>query len=88
MARRVFVGEEEVTLTPTELKLLHLLLCEGGRVVTHRELLCQVWGAHAAEEVQYLRVFMRQLRAKIEEDASRPRRLVTVLGIGYRLAHC
>jgi two-component system KDP operon response regulator KdpE len=88
MARRVFVGEKEVTLTPTELKLLHLLLCEGGRVVTHRELLCQVWGAHAAEEVQYLRVFMRQLRAKIEEDASRPRRLVTVLGIGYRLAHC
>jgi two-component system KDP operon response regulator KdpE len=87
VARRVYVRDEEVTLTPTEFKLLHLLLCESGRVVTHRELLCQVWGPHCSDHVQYLRVFMRQLRTKIEQDAARPRRLVTVLGIGYRLSH-
>lgn len=87
VARRVYVKDEEVTLTPIEFKLLHLLLCEGGRVVTHRELLCQVWGQHCSDQVQYLRVFMRQLRSKIEEDAAQPRRLVTVLGVGYRLSH-
>jgi two-component system KDP operon response regulator KdpE len=87
VSRQVFVKDEEVALTPIEFKLLQLLLCEGGRVLRHRDLLCQVWGPQCAEEVQYLRVFMRQLRAKIEDDAARPRRLVTVLGVGYRLAH-
>jgi two-component system KDP operon response regulator KdpE len=86
VARRVFVKDEEVELTPTEFKLLHVLVREGGRVVTHRQLLVEVWGASYSNEVQYLRVFMRQLRAKIEDNASRPRRIVTALGVGYRLA--
>jgi two-component system KDP operon response regulator KdpE len=84
--RRVFVKQVEVELTPTEFKLLHLLLREGGRVVTHRQLLCEVWGPSCSNEVQYLRVFMRQLRAKIEDNASRPKRIVTALGVGYRVA--
>jgi two-component system KDP operon response regulator KdpE len=87
VSRQVFVKDEEVALTPIEFKLLQLLLCEGGRVLRHRDLLRQVWGPQCSDEVQYLRVFMRQLRAKIEDDAARPRRLVTVLGVGYRLAH-
>ena len=86
VARKVFVNHVAVELTPTEFKLLHVLLCEGGRVVTHRQLLTEVWGASYCDEVQYLRVFMRQLRAKIEDDASQPRRIVTALGVGYRLA--
>jgi two-component system KDP operon response regulator KdpE len=85
VGRKVFVNHVEVDLTPTEFKLLHVLLCEGGRVVTHRQLLSEVWGASHSAEVQYLRVFMRQLRAKIEDDASQPRRIVTALGVGYRL---
>lgn len=83
--RRVFVGEVEIELTPIEFKLLHLLAMEAGRVVTHRQLLGEVWGPGRVEEVQYLRTYMRQLRAKIEEDASRPTRIMTELGVGYRL---
>jgi two-component system KDP operon response regulator KdpE len=87
VGRRVFVKGFEVDLTPTEFKLLHLLLCEKGRVVTHRQLLSEVWGTSRSNEVQYLRVYMRQLRAKIEDNASRPTRIVTALGVGYRVAH-
>jgi two-component system, OmpR family, KDP operon response regulator KdpE len=82
---RVRVRGREVLLTPTEFKLLALLAQEAGRVVSHQRLLLQVWGAGAVAEVQYLRVFMKQLRAKIEEEPARPRRIVTVAGVGYRL---
>ena len=82
--RRVFVREVEVQLTPTEFKLLHVLLSEAGRVVTHGQLLSEVWGPSCKNEVQYLRVYMRQLRAKVEENAARPSRILTVLGVGYR----
>lgn len=82
---RVRVRGREVALTPTEFKLLALLAQEAGRVVSHQRLLLQVWGAGAVAEVQYLRVFMKQLRAKIEEEPMRPRRIVTVAGVGYRL---
>jgi two-component system KDP operon response regulator KdpE len=85
LARRVFLGDEEVALTPTEFKLLYLLAQERGRVVTHRQLLQDVWGPAHADEVQYLRVYMKQLRHKLEEDPARPKRLVTALGVGYRL---
>jgi two-component system, OmpR family, KDP operon response regulator KdpE len=85
--REVSVNEVPVELTPTEFKLLHLLLNEAGRVVTHQQLLNEVWGPSHKNEVQYLRVYMRQLRAKVEEDASRPRRILTTLGVGYRVAH-
>ena len=83
LARRVFLKGVEVVLTPTEFKLLHVLLSEVGRVVLHRQLLQEVWGP-GCKEVQYLRVYMRQLRAKLEEDTARPRRILTVLGVGYR----
>jgi two-component system, OmpR family, KDP operon response regulator KdpE len=86
VGRRVFVENDEVELTPIEFKLLHVLLSEAGRVVTHRQLLSEVWGPEAAGEVHYLRVFMRQLRAKIEEDAASPKRILTALGVGYRVA--
>ncbi|HYQ14436.1 MAG TPA: response regulator [Polyangiaceae bacterium] len=81
--RKVFVEDVEVEMTPTEFKLLHVLACDAGRVVTHRRLLGEVWGA-GCREVQYLRVYMRQLRNKIEADSARPKRLLTVLGVGYR----
>ena len=81
----MFVGGEEVALTPTEFKLLHLLARQLDRVVTHHQLLREVWGPSRVEEVQYLRVYMKQLAEKIERDGSRPRRLVTALGVGYRL---
>jgi two-component system KDP operon response regulator KdpE len=86
VGRRVFVKQVEVELTPTEFKLLHLLVREGGRIVTHRQLLSELWGSSRSTEVQSLRVFMRQLRSKIEDNASRPKRIVTALGVGYRLA--
>ena len=79
------MNEAEVELTPTEFKLLHVLLSEAGRVVTHRQLLSEVWGASHENEVQYLRVYMRQLRAKIEEDASRPKRILTALGVRFAI---
>jgi two-component system KDP operon response regulator KdpE len=83
--RRVFVAGTEVELTPTEFKLLYALACDAGRVVTHRRLLAEVWGAGCLD-VQYLRVYMRQLRSKLEEEAARPKRIITVLGVGYRFA--
>lgn len=86
VARRVLVKDAEVELTPIEFKLLHVLVSEEGRVVTHSQLLSEVWGPNAKDEVQYLRVYMRQLRTKIEEDAARPKRILTALGVGYRVA--
>jgi two-component system KDP operon response regulator KdpE len=82
--REVFLKGALVNLTRTEFKLLHVLLSEAGRVVAHRELLTQVWGATSIDELSYLRVYMRGLRANLEDDAARPRRLLTVLGVGYR----
>ena len=72
-------------LTPTEYRLLEVLHQRLGLVVTHRALLQQVWGPGSAERTPYLRVYMRQLRAKLEPDATRPRWLLTETGVGYRL---
>jgi two-component system KDP operon response regulator KdpE len=83
--RQVLVGEREVHLTPTEYKLLCTLIKHAGRVVTHSQLLTQVWGARYAQETQYLRVYMGQLRHKLEPDPARPRYLVNEPGVGYRL---
>src|SRR5689334_20405057 len=85
LQRRAFMSDAELVLTPTEFKLLHILARECNRVVTHQQLLREVWGIHSVDEVQYLRVYMRQLRQKIEKDPARPERLVTALGVGYRL---
>lgn len=84
--RRVSVGGTEIHLTPIEYKLLTTLAKHAGMVVTHRQLLKDVWGPLHVEESQYLRVYMRQLRHKIERDPARPRYLLTELGVGYRLS--
>jgi two-component system KDP operon response regulator KdpE len=84
-ARRVLVGSSEVHLTPNEYKLLQVLLHHAGRVVTQRQLLKQVWGPEHVNEPQYLRVFMGQLRRKLEADPAHPTHFITEPGIGYRL---
>lgn len=86
LRRQVFRGREEVHLTPTEYKLLATLVRHAGRVLTHRQLLQEVWGANYTEQTHYLRVYMAQLRHKLERDPTRPRLLVTEPGVGYRLA--
>lgn len=83
--RQVFRNGEEVHLTPTEYKLLASLVRNAGRVVTHRQLLQEVWGANYADQSHYLRVYMAQLRHKLERDPTRPHLLVTEPGVGYRL---
>jgi two-component system KDP operon response regulator KdpE len=83
--RQVFTGGEAVHLTPTEYKLLLTLVRHAGRVLTHRQLLHEVWGANYVEQTHYLRVYMAQLRHKLERDSTRPRLLLTEPGIGYRL---
>jgi len=83
--RQVFRGGIEVHLTPTEYQLLALLIQHAGQVVTHRQLLTKVWGPHFAGQTHYLRVYMAQLRHKLEADPARPRYLRTETGVGYRL---
>ena len=85
LRRQVFRGGDEVHLTPTEYKLLLTLVRHAGRVLTHRQLLEEVWGAGYDGQVHYLRVYMAQLRHKLERDPTRPRVLLTEPGIGYRL---
>ena len=85
LRRQVFRGRDEVHLTPTEYKLLATLVRHAGRVLTHKQLLQEVWGANYLEQTQYLRVYMAQLRHKLERDPTRPRVLITEPGIGYRL---
>lgn len=86
--RCVFVAERDVPLTTKEFELLLVLAREAGRVVKHERLLSEVWGPTAVRDTQYLRVFIRQIRSKLEDEPSRPRRIVTALGIGYRLVPC
>jgi two-component system KDP operon response regulator KdpE len=83
--RRLHVNGEEVRLTPLEYKLLTTLVRHAGKVVTHRQLLKEVWGPDCVEETPYLRVYMGHLRHKIEADPARPRILLTEPGVGYRL---
>lgn len=84
--RQVFVGEREVHLTPIEFRLLATLVKHAGKVVTHRQLLKEVWGPDSVFETHYLRVYMAQLRRKIEAQPAQPRWLLTEPGIGYRLS--
>jgi two-component system KDP operon response regulator KdpE len=86
LARRlVTVGGREVGLTPTEYDLLRVLVTHAGKVLTHRQLLRQVWGVAYQEETHLLRVNMSNLRHKLEPDASRPSYILTEPGVGYRL---
>jgi two-component system, OmpR family, KDP operon response regulator KdpE len=83
--RQVRRGGQEVHLSRKEFELLRHLVVHAGKVVTHRQLLREVWGPAQADEVQYLRVFIRGLRQKLEPDPARPTHLLTELGVGYRL---
>jgi two-component system KDP operon response regulator KdpE len=83
--RRVFVSDAEVHLTRTEYKLLTTLIRHVGKVLTHRQLLQEVWGPPYADQTHYLRVYMGQLRHKLEVEPARPRFLLTEPGVGYRL---
>jgi two-component system KDP operon response regulator KdpE len=83
--REVNVDGREVHLTPLEFRLLGLLARNAGRVMTHRQILREVWGPPYANQTHYLRVFMAQLRRKVEADPARPRLLVTEPGVGYRM---
>jgi two-component system KDP operon response regulator KdpE len=84
--RHVHVGDRDVHLTPIEYRLLTTLVRHAGKVITHRQLLKEVWGPDSVFETHYLRVYMAHLRRKIEQDPARPRFLLTEPGIGYRLA--
>lgn len=77
-------GDEQVKLTGTEYKLLAYLASNQGRVLTHKNILTQVWGPADADHTEYLRVYMRQLRKKLETDPDRPQYILTEPGIGYR----
>jgi two-component system, OmpR family, KDP operon response regulator KdpE len=83
--REVTVDGADVRLTPLEYRLLALLAQNAGRVLTHRQILKEVWGPGSVNETHYLRVFMAQLRRKIETDPARPRLLITEPGVGYRM---
>ena len=83
---RVYRGGDEIRLTPREFELLSLLLSHAGRVLTHRSILKAIWGPHAADQPEHLRVLVGQLRKKIEPDPSSPRYLLTEPWVGYRFA--
>lgn len=82
--RKVTVREREIHLTPKEFELLAHLIRQAGKVLTHRKLLTAIWGANYGEQTEYLRVFIGQLRKKIEADPSAPRYILTEPWIGYR----
>ncbi len=77
--------ERSCHLTPNEFRLLTILAKNAGRVMTHRQLLSEVWGPDAEQSTHYLRVYMNQLRQKLESDSTRPKYLRTEPGVGYRL---
>lgn len=82
--RRVFRGQEEIRLTPTEYDLLRLFIKHSGRILTHAFILKAIWGPNSSEHRQYLRVYVGHLRHKIEADPNRPVLLITEPGVGYR----
>ena len=81
----VSVGDQTIRLSATEYKLLKALALEAGKVLTHRQIVEAVWGAKTEHDPQYLRVYMRALRQKVEPDPARPIYLLTEAGVGYRL---
>lgn len=84
--RKVFVAKHEVRITPIEYRLLTILVRHAGLVVTHRQLLQEVWGGEHIHDQHYLRIYMGQLRHKLEVNPARPRYLLTEVGVGYRLS--
>jgi len=86
LRRQVFVGDREIHLTPIEYRLLATLVRHAGKVVTHQQLLRDVWGPTYTDQAHYVRVYMAHLRHKLEAEPARPRYLLTEPGVGYRLA--
>lgn len=85
LKREVFVDKKEIRLTALEFKLLAYMVKHAGKVLTHRQILNEVWGPDHTDDAQYLRVFVHALRRKLEPDPSRPKYLQTETGVGYRL---
>jgi two-component system KDP operon response regulator KdpE len=85
MRRTIRVDGADVRLSPKQYRLLHILVTHAGKVVTHHQLLKEIWGPAHVDDVQYLRIFVRKLRTRLEADPTRPRYLLTELGVGYRL---
>ncbi len=85
--REVRLEDELVKLTPTEYDLLKYMIQNSGKVLTHRTLLTAIWGETYADQAQYLRVFIGQLRKKLEWNTARPTYILTDPGVGYRFAH-
>ena len=83
--RWVHVGDQEVHLTPIQFRLLSMLVQNAGKVLTHHQILKDVWGPSHTESSHYLRIYMSQLRQKLEEDPTQPKYLLTESGVGYRL---
>lgn len=83
--RRVTLGMREIKLTPTEYDLLKELMQHAGKVLTHKQLLKAVWGNSYTDDTQYVRVYIGQLRRKLEDDPAQPRYIISELGVGYRL---
>ncbi|MBT8515547.1 response regulator [Polynucleobacter paneuropaeus] len=83
--RKFTKANEEIHLSPIEYQLLNILLTNSGKVVTHRQLLKEVWGGQHTEDNHYLRIYMGHLRQKLEDDPAQPRFLLTETGVGYRL---
>ena len=85
VSRSVMLGDERITLTRKEYRLLHILASHLGLVVTHQQLIKEIWGRSQGDNVQYLRMLVRKLRQKIEVDSNQPKFLMTESGVGYRL---
>lgn len=85
--RQVIVDGKEVRLTPTEYEILKNLALSAGKVLTHSQLLRSIWGAEYQNEAHYIRVYIGQLRQKIEADPTQPKYIITEPGVGYRLAY-
>ncbi|WP_262963994.1 response regulator [Methylobacter psychrophilus] len=85
LKRQVFVGDGEVHLTPIQYRLLSVLIKNAGKVLTHQYLLNEVWGPSYRDNSHYLRIYMSQLRQKLEIDSTQPQYLLTESGVGYRL---
>lgn len=84
--RRIFLADEEIHLTPIEYKLMALMAQHAGKVLTHKFILNEIWGTFSGDDTQSLRVFMANIRRKIEKDPAQPRYILTEVGVGYRLA--
>jgi two-component system KDP operon response regulator KdpE len=83
--RKVTKDSKEIHLSPIEYQLLNILLINSGKVVTHRQLLKEVWGGQHTEDNHYLRIYMGHIRQKLEDDPTQPKFLLTETGVGYRL---